>query len=118
MQSPPGRIRLRQKDGTIRWVEARGECLYDEGGKPVRFGVVVDITNQKEAQEHERLLLLRDTNHRLKNLFAMLHAMISLSAQSARTPQELAHSLRGRLDALLRAKDLVHPGVTVRKSGK
>ena len=26
--------RLLQKDGTIRWVEARGECLYDENGKP------------------------------------------------------------------------------------
>jgi PAS domain S-box-containing protein len=103
--------RVCRKDGTSRWVETRGECLYDEHGKPIRFvGVVVDITAQKQAQEHERLLL-QETNHRLKNLFAMLHAMISLSVRSARTPEELAHSLRGRLDALLRAKDLIRPGI-------
>jgi two-component sensor histidine kinase len=109
--------RVCRKDGTVRWIEARGECLHDDHGKPVRFvGVVVDITTQKDAQEHERLLL-RETNHRLKNLFAMLHAMITLSARSARTPEELAHSLRGRLDALLQAKDLIRPGMMGAEEG-
>jgi two-component sensor histidine kinase len=103
--------RLLQKDGTIRWVEARGECLRDEIGKPLRFvGVVVDITSQKEAQERQRLLT-REANHRVKNLFAIFHGIISLSARSARTPQEMAQSLRGRLDALMRAKDLIRPGI-------
>jgi two-component sensor histidine kinase len=103
--------RLLQKDGTIRWVEMRGECLYDENGKPSRFvGVVVDITNQKEAQERQRLLA-REANHRVKNLFAVFHGIINLSARSARTPQEMAQSLRGRLDALMRAKDLIRPGI-------
>jgi two-component sensor histidine kinase len=37
--------------------------------------------------------------------------MINLSARSASTPQEMAQALRGRLDALLRAKDLVRPGI-------
>jgi two-component sensor histidine kinase len=103
--------RLLQKDGTIRWVEARGECLKDENGKPSNFvGVVVDITTQKVAQEHQRLLA-REANHRVKNLFAIFHGIISLSARSARTPQEMAQSLRGRLDALMRAKDLIRPGI-------
>jgi len=103
--------RLLQRDGTIRWVEARGERLCDENGKPSHFvGVVVDITNQKEAQERQRLLA-REANHRVKNLFAIFHGIISLSARSARTPQEMAQSLRGRLDALVRAKDLIRPGI-------
>jgi two-component sensor histidine kinase len=37
--------------------------------------------------------------------------MISLSVRSARTPQEFAQVLRGRLAALLRAKELVRPGI-------
>jgi two-component sensor histidine kinase len=49
--------------------------------------------------------------HRLKNLFAMIDAMISLSVRSARTPQDFAQALRGRLAALLRAKELVRPGI-------
>jgi two-component sensor histidine kinase len=103
--------RLVRKDGAIRWVEARGECLYGEDGKPDRFvGVVVDITSQKDAQEHQRLLA-READHRVKNIFANFHSMISLSARSARTPQEMAQALRGRMDALLRAKDLIRPGI-------
>ena len=103
--------RLLQKDGTLRWVEARGDCLREGDGKPFRFvGVVVDITKQKEAQERQRLLA-RESNHRVKNLFAIFHGIISLSARSARTPMEMAQSLRGRLDALMRAKDLIRPGI-------
>jgi two-component sensor histidine kinase len=103
--------RLLRKDGSIRWVEARGECLAGEDGRPSRFvGVVVDITSQKNAQERQRLLA-READHRVKNIFANFHSMISLSARSARTPKEMAEALRGRLDALLRAKDLIRPGI-------
>jgi two-component sensor histidine kinase len=103
--------RLLQKDGNIRWVEVRGECLYSEDGKPDRFvGVVVDVTGQKIAQERQRLLA-READHRVKNIFANFHSMISLSARSAESPKEMAQALRGRLDALLRAKDLVRPGI-------
>jgi two-component sensor histidine kinase len=103
--------RLLKNDGNTRWVEARGECLYDKDGKPDRFvGVVVDITIQKEAQERQRLLA-READHRVKNIFANFHSMISLSARSARTPKEMAEALRGRMDALLRAKDLIRPGI-------
>ena len=103
--------RLLRKDGSIRWVEACGECLAGEDGRPSRFvGVVVDITSQKNAQERQRLLA-READHRVKNIFANFHSMISLSARSARTPKEMAEALRGRPDALLRAKDLIRPGI-------
>lgn len=49
--------RLLRQDGSIRWIEARGECLYDEVGDPLRFtGAVVDITERKQAEEVERWL--------------------------------------------------------------
>jgi two-component sensor histidine kinase len=103
--------RLLQKDGSIRWVEVRGEYLCSENGEPDRFvGVVVDVTNQKNAQERQRLLAL-EADHRVKNIFANFHSMINLSARSAGSPREMAQALRGRLDALLRAKDLVRPGI-------
>ena len=47
----------------------------------------------------------------MRNLLAVFHGIISLSARSARTPQEMAQSLRGRLNALMRAKDLIRPGI-------
>ncbi|WP_233475685.1 HWE histidine kinase domain-containing protein [Bradyrhizobium brasilense] len=72
--------------------------------------IVSETTERVIAQERQRLLA-REANHRVKNMFAVFHGIISLSARSARTPQEMAQSLRGRLDALMQAKDLIRPGI-------
>ena len=40
------------EDGVERWVSARGQAYFDEGGQPVRFtGTVLDITERKWAEE-------------------------------------------------------------------
>ncbi len=39
-------------DGTIRWVESRGEPIYDEEGECVRLmGLLVDITEHKRSED-------------------------------------------------------------------
>ncbi|MBD1919471.1 MULTISPECIES: PAS domain S-box protein [Cyanophyceae] len=44
--------RLRWPDGTIRWVEARGQFSYDVQGHPKQsIGAVIDITDRKQAEE-------------------------------------------------------------------
>jgi len=85
--------------------------VWDEAGKVGGVLCIVSETTERVAAQERQRLLLRETNHRLKNLFAMIDAMISLSVRSARTPQEFAHALRGRLAALLRAKELIRPGI-------
>jgi two-component sensor histidine kinase len=72
--------------------------------------IVSETTERVIAQERQRLLA-REANHRVKNMFAVFHSIIGLSARSARTPKEMAQSLRGRLDALMQAKDLIRPGI-------
>ena len=43
--------RVVQKDGSVRWVEVHGQCIYEETGKPSRMpGVAVDITDRKRAE--------------------------------------------------------------------
>lgn len=103
--------RLKARDGGWRWVIARGECLYDHEGRPARFpGAIVDITELKESEE-ARSILLRELNHRVKNIFAVVSGLISMTARTSATPREMAEALRGRLSALAAAHDLIRSAV-------
>lgn len=52
--------RLLHPSGRILWVSARGRCLRDEMGKPTCFpGVVIDVTERKEAEQQLREMDLR-----------------------------------------------------------
>jgi PAS domain S-box-containing protein len=49
--------RVRQPDGDWHWLHARGRCLRDSAGKPVRFvGSTIDVNAQKLAQAHKEQL--------------------------------------------------------------
>lgn len=103
--------RLLGHDGAWHWVIARGECLYDHEGRPARFpGAIVDISELKESEE-ARSILLRELNHRVKNIFAVVSGLISMTARSAANPREMADALRGRLSALSAAHDLIRSAV-------
>jgi PAS domain S-box-containing protein len=67
-----------------------------------------DITGRRRAEEQQRLLL-REMDHRVKNLFALAGGVVTLSARSAVTPEELALAVRDRLMALARAHALTLP---------
>jgi two-component sensor histidine kinase len=67
--------------------------------------VARDISDIKRTQ-HQRELLLREMDHRIKNLFALASGVVSLSVRSATTPKELAQMVGARLGALAKAHDL------------
>ncbi|MEI5668701.1 HWE histidine kinase domain-containing protein [Bosea sp. CCNWLW174] len=92
----------------IRWISARGigddTALYDHQA----YGIFLDVTGRKQAEEgHE--LLAGEMSHRVKNLLAIASGLTQISSRSAKTAQEMAVQLTGRLSALGRAHDLVRP---------
>lgn len=99
-------------DGQSRWFRSVGMAQYAEGSSPRRAvklsGVLSDITDRR-AYEEAQLLLTRELNHRVKNLFAIANGMVSMTARTAKDPKEMANALRGRLSALSRAHELVQP---------
>jgi PAS domain S-box-containing protein len=101
--------RLRRADGEYRWMLVRGLPMRDETGAIYRWiGTCTDIHEQKAAaQENE--LLTRELSHRIKNIFAVISGLITLSLR--RNPQfdDLGRELQQRVLALGRAHDFVRP---------
>jgi len=92
----------------IRWISARGvgddAALHGDQ----MFGVFLDVTGRKQAEEgHE--LLAGEMSHRVKNLLAIAMGLTNITSQSTTTAKEMAHELTARLGALGRAHDLVRP---------
>jgi PAS domain S-box-containing protein len=74
-----------------------------------RVGIGIEITDRKRLEAHQALLL-GETRHRLRNLFAVASSVIDMSARNAQSPGELADAVHDRLNALTRAHALSHPG--------
>lgn len=92
----------------IRWISARGLGDDSELHQRHMFGVFLDVTGRKQAEEgHE--LLAGEMSHRVKNLLAIALALTNISSRSTTTAVEMAAELTGRLGALGRAHDLVRP---------
>jgi len=92
----------------IRWISARGQGSDGTTRKKVVFGVFLDVTGRKQAEEgHE--LLAGEMSHRVKNLLMIATALTAITSRSATSATDMAHELTRRLAALGRAHDLVRP---------
>jgi PAS domain S-box-containing protein len=99
----------RRKDGSLVDISLTVSPLRDANGKIVGASKIArDITDRRRAEEQQRLLL-REMNHRVKNLFALASGVVSLSSRSAASPEQLVAAIRDRLGALSRAHDLTLP---------
>ncbi|MCG7394779.1 PAS domain-containing protein [Microvirga sp. ACRRW] len=103
-------------DGRIHWFRSVGQASFapdGEGAQAVSLsGVLSDVT-ERHTFEEAQLLLTRELNHRVKNLFAIANGMVSMTARTAKDPKEMATALRGRLSALSRAHELVQPAAAM-----
>jgi PAS domain S-box-containing protein len=99
----------RRKDGSQVEISLTVSPVRNRTGEIVGASKIArDITERKRAQERQALLL-REMSHRVKNLFALAGAVITLSARTARTPEELAEQVRNRFGTLARAHELTLP---------
>lgn len=94
------------RDGRFYDVRFTASPIRDGSGRPTGTVIEVeDITERKRAERQIRLLM-REVNHRSKNMLAVVQAMASQSALRG-DPQNFAASFTERLHALAASHDLL-----------
>jgi PAS domain S-box-containing protein len=101
-------FRLQQGDGDVRWVETFGlpysKGIGGERGAAGVAGTVADITERKHHEERENLLM-REVNHRAKNMLCVVDAIAHQTA--TRSPEEFLERFSERIQALSANQELL-----------
>ncbi|WP_428410310.1 PAS domain-containing protein [Hyphococcus sp.] len=93
-------------DGEKGWALLTVTPIDSDFGDPLHLCLcAVDISKRKAAEE-SNTLLVQELNHRIKNLFSVTNALISLSARYATSIEDFADATRQRLFALHQAHNL------------
>ena len=101
--------RLRHHSGDYRWTLGRALPVRNKDGNIIRWiGTCTDIDDTKRlAQQNE--LMSQELSHRIKNIFAVIAGLISLSPMRDEGVRNFAKLLAGRIAALGRAHDFARP---------
>jgi PAS domain S-box-containing protein len=118
--------RVLKPDGSIRWLEARGNVFRDEKDRAVRMaGTVMDITERKrmeeelfKAQKLESLgVLAGGIAHDFNNLLTAILGNISLIKMYGNPDEKTNRRLTEAEKASVRARDLTQQLLTFSKGG-
>jgi PAS domain S-box-containing protein len=99
--------RLRRHDGEYRWaIDAAAPRFGKQGEFLGYIGSVIDITERKQAEETQQLLI-SELNHRIKNTLASVQAIVQHTLRRTKDPTEFVNSFTGRIQALARVHSLL-----------
>src|SRR4051794_25687310 len=68
----------------IRWISARGQGDDADIADRIMFGIFLDVTQRKQAEEANELLA-GEMSHRVKNLLTIATALTQITSRSAAT---------------------------------
>ena len=100
--------RINMTDGSLRWVAVHGHTVFADRSAvrvPIyAHGTVRDITARKSAQDQIKLLM-REVNHRAKNMLGVVQAIARHTAKSS--PNDFIARFSDRVGALAANQDLL-----------
>ncbi|PSJ56272.1 PAS domain S-box protein [Pseudaminobacter soli (ex Li et al. 2025)] len=100
----------RRKDGSLVDISLTISPIRNGQGVIVGASKIArDITEKRLAREQQQLFM-GELRHRVKNLFALASAIVSVSARSCADTEELVGSIQARLSSLAHAHELTMSG--------
>lgn len=102
--------RIIRPDGEVRWIINRSHVGLSAWGQVERItGVAADITDRMRREEQIQLLM-REVNHRSKNLLSVVQA-VAFQTASVSAPEDFTRKFSDRLQGIAASHDLlVHNG--------
>ena len=102
-----GDITLRRRNGTTFTGHVSDAPVFDDTGQLVAIvGVSYDISDRKEAEE-KQALLVRELHHRVKNTLTTVQAIMGSTARAAQTTEEFQRAFAARIASLARTHSLL-----------
>lgn len=99
--------RFRSSLGAYKWMLANARPRFDETGRFIGYlGMAMDLTEIKQAQIHQRLLI-NELNHRVKNTLAAIQSIVRQTLKPGETPPQVRELLFERLMAMSAAHDVL-----------
>jgi PAS domain S-box-containing protein len=102
----------RRKDGSFVDISLTVSPIRGDDGRIVGASKIArDITEARRASEQQSLIL-REMNHRIKNLFALTAGLVAVSARGATDLDDFITDLSGRISSLARAHQMTLPDLS------
>lgn len=99
----------RHKNGSLIDVSLTISPVRNEAGEIIGASKIArDITELKQSRTGQSIIL-REMNHRIKNIFSLIGGLVALSARASKSDGELGPAILARLDSLARAHELTLP---------
>jgi PAS domain S-box-containing protein len=100
-------VRLLRHDGTYRWMKSIAVPRRTEDGRCAgSVGSTLDITDLKLNEERIELLV-RELDHRVKNILARVQVVIERTADAPLSTPAFVAALRSRIHSMSRAHELL-----------
>jgi PAS domain S-box-containing protein len=97
-----------RKDGKPIWVDKHVSLLQDAAGRPTTILALITDVTEKKHQDDQIRLIMREVNHRSKNLLTVVQAVARQTA--AVNPEDFLERFGKRVEALAASKLRDRPG--------